>query len=88
MERSKLVPRSLMTLQGSSAVVRIIAYPPNTAPQHAPIVRHLWTIECICENGATRWFGFTRAWIGSDLRMHVTGINPRDEIVSRWEDGE
>jgi hypothetical protein len=34
----------------------------------------------------SRWFGTSRAWIGSDLRMHVM-VNPRDEVRAGWDAG-
>jgi hypothetical protein len=33
----------------------------------------------------SRWWGFERAWINSELRMVVQGFPAADELRSRWE---
>lgn len=86
MTQYRLIPRSIGILVGSELVTepvqRVIAHPPGTAD--TPIRSDLYAVEVITESG-TRWFGFERTWIGSDLRMHVGPVNPLDEVRSKWE---
>ena len=64
-------------------VMQTIAHPPGTHAD-SPIRNELTAVELRTPVGS-RWYGFERAWIGSDLRMHVSPINPRDEVVYKWE---
>lgn len=64
-------------------VVRSVAYPPGTAPKDAPISASLTVVEVRTAHGV-RWFGFQRAWLGSDLRMHVDGYPAGFEEVAKW----
>lgn len=85
MAKYKLIPESLMTLKGYSSVARIVAHQPHSK-EHGCIRPELVAVECIMVNGCTRWYGFEHAYITSSLRMAVSGWNPRDEVVSKWED--
>ena len=68
-------------------VVQIKTYPPNNHPKESPLVKDMTCVRCILTNGDSRWFGTTEAKIGPDLRMHMV-INPKDEVLSKWEDSE
>lgn len=63
-----------------------VAYPPGWAPKQSPILPSLWTVE-VRTTAGSRWYGTEKAWIGSDLRMHML-VNPRDEVLRGWEDPE
>lgn len=82
----KLVPQTLMSIRGESAVSRVEAFPPGKHPEGLPILKDLTAVIVTLANGTKRYYGFTSAMIGSDLRMHVGGINPRDEVLAKWED--
>lgn len=64
-------------------VVRYVAHPPNTHPQ-SPINNSMTALECVTEHGS-RWFGVESAYINSELRMVITGTDPRDEVRMKWE---
>ena len=78
----RLVPNEMLAGGRYQTVARAIAHPPNT--HTGPIRRNLVAVEVVTIDGSRRWFGTDRAWIGSDLRMHIM-VNPRDEVRSSWE---
>jgi len=83
----KLVPHFVL-IEGPHGhdyypVTQTIAHPPNTHP-HSPIKNDHTAVEAVTNCGS-RWFGTDRAWIGSDLRMHIM-VNPRDEVRRKWQD--
>lgn len=79
------VPNTVMTLKGRRPVLTVKAHPPN---QHAgPIRADLTAVEVVTDAGS-RWYGCARAWIGSDLEMHVEGFDPRFEEMAAWPKSE
>jgi hypothetical protein len=86
----KLTPETILTWQaGLQPVIRTIAYPPGQHPARCPIVDTM-TAVAMETPVSTRWYGFERAAIGPDLRMHVlvSGIQTRDEVVACWDEPE
>ncbi len=83
----KLTPETIMTLQaGIQPVLRTIAYPPGQHPKGCPILDTMTAVAMETPVN-TRWYGFERAAIGADLRMHVMTTG-RDEVVARWDEPE
>lgn len=78
----RLVPETLIC---DSEYVPVWSIKVHPAGQHAasPIKNDHVAVECMTPNGS-RWFGTDRAWIGSDLRVHIM-VNPRDEVRRGWE---
>lgn len=66
-------------------VVSVRAFPPNTHPKNCPIVADMTAVEMVTARHGSRWWGFERAYINSELRMVVIGFSSRCEIRSRWE---
>ena len=60
------------------------AYPPNKHPADCPLTPDCTALELRTAHGS-RWYGVSSARINSELRMVITGIDPRDEIRMRWE---
>lgn len=58
-------------------------FAPNAHPAGCPIVGSLTALECVTAAGS-RWYGFERAWINSELRMVVSGFGARDEVRAKW----
>jgi hypothetical protein len=65
-------------------VTQAVAHPPGSHPS-SPIGDDLSAVELVTARGS-RWFGTSRAWIGSGLRMHLM-VNPRDEVRAGWDAG-
>ncbi len=65
-------------------VIRYHSFPPGTHPANCPLIPTCTALELVTEHGS-RWFGVERAWINSELRMVVSGTNPRDEVRMNWE---
>ncbi len=87
---TKLIPQELLFTAGTRngqirPVVKVEAFPP-AEKRGMPIRSEYWAVKCTADNGDVRWFGFNNAFIGSDLRMHVEDVNPRDEVRMKWED--
>lgn len=60
-------------------------YPPGAHPPNCPIAAGWWTVlECRTAKGS-RWYGVTRAYINSELRMVVEGTDPRDAVRMGWD---
>lgn len=59
------------------------AYPKGQHPQGCPLVPDCTALEMVTEHGS-RWYGCERAYINSELRMVVVGINSRDTVRKRW----
>jgi len=76
-----------MTLRGMRPVLASKYYPPESAEarraRRIPISESYGALELITDAGS-RWHGVDRAYINSQLRMVVEGINKRDEVVSKW----
>lgn len=66
----------------SHTVVQCIFHPAGT---HRGPIREDWpAVQAVTEYGS-RWFGCTRAYINSELRMVVIGTPQRDEVRMKWE---
>jgi hypothetical protein len=84
----KVVPDYVRTAANTVEWVSFVfIHPPNTHPPESPIKRELTAVQVVTDS-ATRWYGFEEAWIGSDLRVHVKGFDPRFEEVAAWADAE
>ncbi len=81
----KLVPQATICRGQHVSVVSVRAYPQGSHPAHAPLVTTAQTMVELVTPVGSRWWGFERAWIGADLRMHVDGWDPRNEIVAGWD---
>ncbi len=60
------------------------SYPPGTHPKGCIIRQDCTAVELVTDHGS-RWFGFDKARINSELRMVVQGFDSRDEVRSKWE---
>jgi hypothetical protein len=80
----RYVPRQLMTLCGMQPVQRIIGYNPGQHPKECPLKPDISVIQCVTPGGS-RWFGVKTFKINAELRMVITGTNPRDTVRMRWE---
>lgn len=80
----RLIPRKLMSSRTRfiRPVARMMVHPPRSHPG-SPIRDDLTAVEVLLDDGTVRWFGTTKAWITSGLRMAML-VNPRDEVLSRW----
>lgn len=82
------VPNALICHKhGMRLTGTITATPSETRkPDDAPIVQGLTLVSVVLSCGCKRHFGVDKAWIDSDLRMHVEGgfINPRNELAKGW----
>ena len=83
----RLVPEKTITHDKDgkfydAPVIRVVTHPPGTHPK-SPIVNELTAVEMVTPI-RSRWHGTVKAWIGSDLRMHML-INPKDEVLRNWE---
>ena len=65
-----------------SPVRQAVVHPPN-AHERSPIRNELTALELVTANGS-RWYGITRGYINSELRMVVEGTNARDEVRMGW----
>lgn len=83
----KLVPNHVHTLEGGakSLVHATKTYPPYQHPSYCPLGGHYTVLE-LQTNFGSRWFGVKRAWIGSDLNMHVEPLDDRFEEMAAWAD--
>ncbi len=84
-DTERLVPEVILCSGEYLPVQGIRAYPHGQHPSRALLVTTVQTaVEVVTANGS-RWFGFDRAWIGSDLRMHVDGYDARNEVIAGWD---
>ncbi len=65
-------------------VRQYIAHPPGAPTRPTWIDSTLTALELITEKGS-RWYGFDRCYINSELRMVVEGFNARDEVLRGWK---
>lgn len=68
---------------GELDVQQYIAHPPGAHPAGCPLVPECTALELRTAAGS-RWYGVHRAYINSELRMVVEGINSRDEVRRQW----
>lgn len=89
----KIVPQRIMARWAEAGggfgllpVLGVEAFPPGQHPQPSAIRPDVWLVR-IRTSGMDRCYGFAKAWIGPDLRMHVELLpgQERDEVVMRWE---
>lgn len=81
-ELERLTPDSVIVRGMRQDVLRVVIHPAGTHPS-SPISQHLMAVE-LCTRHGSRWYGTSRAWIGSDLRCHLM-VDPRDEVLVGWE---
>ncbi len=85
----RLTPEKVLIVTAGAKVHRwvpvhsTIAHPPGDHPDNCPLVKDCMAVEMKTKHGS-RWWGFTKAWIGSDLRMHVDGLSTGCEEVQSW----
>lgn len=84
----RYAPSRVLIVRGRKAghlpVKTYRVFPPNAHPVGCPIVASLTALECVTEWGS-RWWGFERAYINSELRMVVSGFGARDEVRREWD---
>lgn len=81
----RIVPETIQTLtHGVRPVVRVVAHPPSAHRPGCPIKAELTAVQVIPDIGPSRWYGCDKAWIGSDLRMHVFGFDGRFSELRNW----
>ena len=82
----RYAPDRVLVLDGGRAydcpVTRAIAHPPGTHPGSC-IKAELTAVELQTAKGS-RWYGFERAYINSELRLVVEGFDRRDEVRAKW----
>ncbi len=64
-------------------VEQYLVHPVGAHPANCPIASG-WTVLEMRTRHGKRWFGCSRAYINSELRMVVVGTNPRDEVRMKW----
>lgn len=64
-------------------VKQYLTHPPGSRTRPSWIAADLVALELITEKGS-RWFGFDRCYINSELRMVVEGFSARDEVLRKW----
>jgi hypothetical protein len=64
-------------------VTQVIAHPPGQHPKGVPIFTEMYAVEIKTPFGS-RWYGATRAFIDSTLRM-VMDCNDHDEVLRKWD---
>lgn len=83
----RYAPAEVMTLRGVRPVLRSAFHPPESEEARRksgiPIVASYGVLELVTDAGS-RYYGVDRAYINSELRMVVIGVNKRDEVVSKW----
>ena len=83
----KYVPSRILTRTpkgfATVPVTGVQTHPPGTHP--GSCIRADMTAVEVKTPFQSRWFGTEKAYIDASLRM-VMEINPRDEVLSKWED--
>jgi hypothetical protein len=80
----RYAPKKVLCNNRIASVLQYNAYPPGNHPKGCPIVPRLTALELRTEFGS-RWFGFEKVFINSELRMVVSGFAAADYVRSRWE---
>lgn len=78
----RYAPAEVMTRYGRLPVLRAVFH--NAGAHKGPIAPEMGALELITEKGS-RWYGFQRGMINAELRMIVSGFNPRFEEVAAWK---
>lgn len=76
-------PRYVPERMNGVPVTSYRIHPPGTHPK-SPIKDSMTALECVTSYGS-RWFGITRGYINSELKMVVEGNNRRDEVRMKWK---
>ena len=84
-DTERLIPETTICKGERVPVLSVRAYPQGSHPSRAPLSSRVQVMVEMVTPLGSRWWGFDRAWIGSDLRMHVDGYDARNEIVRGWE---
>lgn len=88
MSRIDQAPRyapSTVLVRGVPCPVRAYtAHSPGKHPAGCPIAPEFTALEMVTDRGS-RWYGFEKAWINSELRMVVSGFAAADTVRARWE---
>lgn len=80
----RYAPKKVLMLgHGEVPVVSTRFYPPGQHPPRTPIVPTVGALELVTPYGS-RWYGFDRGYINSQLRMVVQGFDRRDEVRRKW----
>lgn len=81
----RYVPQAVYVMgYGVEPVLGVATYPPGQHPMGAPIRADLTAVRVRTAHGV-RWYGFESAWIGSSLRMCVSGFPASDVLRFAWE---
>lgn len=67
----------------TAKVQEVVIHPSGMAPSPCPIRKDLTVVELKTLFGS-RWWGVEKAWINSELRCVVSGIDPRNELLRNW----
>lgn len=82
----RYAPNTVIVARGCSAwtcpVIEHVAHPPGTHPASC-INDDMTALEMKTAEGS-RWYGFERVYINSELRMVVVGFSARDEVRRNW----
>ena len=83
----RYAPDRVMMSQGRHfaevPVMRYIVHPAGQHPPKCPIIPTMPALELVTAYGS-RWYGVESGYINSELRMVITGTNPRDEVRMKW----
>lgn len=82
----RIVPKVMLVLTRDgpqTRPVKTVDIIPAGPHRGIPIRDEYVAVKVTVDTGERRYFGFRRAWIGSDLKVHVY-VNPRDEVRIGW----
>lgn len=81
----RYAPESVLIAGKGLRVVQTYAtYPEGKHPPESPLKPDCVALELRTQDGS-RWYGFQKAWINSELRMVVQGFDARDEVRRHWQ---
>ncbi len=82
----RYVPKQISLLGVITPVTSVGSFPPGSHPTNGccPIGKDYTAVEVGTKYGS-RWFGFDKVWINSELRFVVQGFDSKFEEVSKWE---
>lgn len=79
----RYAPTTVVVNGGSAPVVQSKVHPPGLHSR-SPIRDEMTALELVTEHGSS-WYGCQAAWINSESKMVVIGIDPRDEVRMKWK---
>jgi len=81
----KQIPEDILSRHSGKkeAVTNVVIHPPGTHSS-SPIRNDMSAVEVYLADGSRRWYGTEKAWITSRLTIAMQ-INPKDEVLSKWE---